>query len=671
MADQLPGFVGDNAGDANTYLQQMFVNRRASPFGTSYKSMHEVGFNKRVQSAVNQPPADGHPTRMEFKVSSTLGHLLHNMYFRVRFVVTPKSQAELTAHIPDGTQDNFDGTSRPLSQLLENIKLHPDGLLGMIDNVEMRHNSIVFQRLRRENLRLQRREQYNKDDHELQTRLLNGGTPKYHWLEPYNQFDLPNDPALGDASASFHVDHFVMKSENHGDSDTYKNISAYNTATKGHDGMYDTTDYTNYPPGKDGYPQANRHPTWERPLKNQFQQLQKKIPDEPKHILWDQYKPEFCHEIGLKDLPSSILCSETAADKKGNDIVTALGYIREQGGWVFDMQFEVPHPWHYNTADAFPILNLVNDMDVIFHLRPWQQWIQNWEMVSGLVDIKMDPNHIDMMINYYDIPKAIWDDQFPLNRQMNHYAPDYQQHLHEMEVTVPMPTAAEIENAPYTKHRSLTTGKEESININTIDRVARYGMLRLQGTDAVRNGTHALEFQSWDLLSKAWLEVANEKLLTKIETDVDVSKKYVERSQHFKELKNYAPGEVYYFPLGLDCDIHNPGGGVVNIRPFYNNFKLRMVFDPVKIHNLYVSGIDGTAAGATHKTTGAANPLTTGTLSSSSSPLSAYQTATQSYKGYITKNTTANTYTVRVRASIDFLVLDLVTYQNGQLYKQS
>ena len=43
MADQLPGFVGDNAGDANTFLQQMFVNRRASPFGTSYKSMHEVG----------------------------------------------------------------------------------------------------------------------------------------------------------------------------------------------------------------------------------------------------------------------------------------------------------------------------------------------------------------------------------------------------------------------------------------------------------------------------------------------------------------------------------------------------------------------------------------------------------------------------------------------------
>ena len=185
MADQLPGFVGDNAGDANTFLQQMFVNRRASPFGTSYKSMHEVGFNKRELHPVNQPPVDGHPTRMEFKVSSTLSHLLHNMYFRARFVITPKSNAELHAYL-DGKADDLDGTNRPLTKCLENLKMHPDGLLGCMNEVEMRHNSIVFQRLKRENMRLLRREQYNKDDHELQARLLNGDMPKYHTLIPRN-----------------------------------------------------------------------------------------------------------------------------------------------------------------------------------------------------------------------------------------------------------------------------------------------------------------------------------------------------------------------------------------------------------------------------------------------------------------------------------------------------
>ena len=182
MADQLPGFVGDNAGDANTFLQQMFVNRRASPFGTSYKSMHEVGFNKRTLSAVNQPPADGHPTNMEFKVSSTLGHLLHNMYFRARFTVKPKTEAQLNLVLA-GKHDLVDGSARHLTRALENVKLHPDGLLGCIDNVEMRHNSIVFQRLHRRNMRLMRKEQYNKEDHELQSRLVNGGPPKYHYLE--------------------------------------------------------------------------------------------------------------------------------------------------------------------------------------------------------------------------------------------------------------------------------------------------------------------------------------------------------------------------------------------------------------------------------------------------------------------------------------------------------
>jgi len=383
--------------------------------------------------------------------------------------------------------------------------------------------------------------------------------------------------------------------------------------------------------------------------------LRIRCPDESKHEILGNYKPEFYHEIGLKDMPSEVLCCDSTA---GNKLAVALGKIRDQGGWVFDQYFEVPHPWHYKTEDAFPILNLVNDMDVIFHLRPWQQWIQNYDAVKDLVDIEM--SNIDMLINYYDIPKRIWDNQFPLNRQMNHYAPDYQEHLEEFTIEVPVPSATDLANAEYTSHR--ITGVAKDININTIDRVARYGMLRLQGAEAIRSATHALDYYSWDVLKAAWLEVANEKLLTKIETDVEVNKKYIERSQHFKELKNFVPGEVTYFPLGLDCDVHNPGGGVINIRPFYNNFRLKMLFDPVKIHQLYLSNALASAGDA-------ANTLTNGT-SGSTSLVSSFQDTQQNYKGFITK-TANNTYSCKFRLSMSFLVLDLVTYQNGQLYKQA
>ena len=47
-----------------------------------------------------------------------------------------------------------------------------------------------------------------------------------------------------------------------------------------------------------------------------------------------------------------------------------------------------------------------------------------------------------------------------------------------------------------------------------------------------------------------------------------------------------------------------------------------------------------------------------------------YANGQQHYKGFITK-TANNTYQMKLRASINFLVLDLVTYQQGQLYKQA
>ena len=113
-------------------------------------------------------------------------------------------------------------------------------------------------------------------------------------------------------------------------------------------------------------------------------------------------------------------------------------------------------------------------------------------------------------------------------------------------------------------------------NVNTLDRVGRYLMVSFQDTGHRAGGTTARDHILLDIADSVWFEVNGEKLLTKIETPVDPLIKYQMRAQHFKELKNYVPGEIYFLPLGIDGDVHNPGGGVINIRPFYNNLKLNV-----------------------------------------------------------------------------------------------
>ena len=84
-----------------------------------------------------------------------------------------------------------------------------------------------------------------------------------------------------------------------------------------------------------------------------------------------------------------------------------------------------------------------------------------------------------------------------------------------------------------------------------------------------------------------------------------------------------------------------------------------MVFDPVKVHNLYISQLDHAAAA----------PTEVNGTSSSNDKVTNYVSPVQSYKGFIEK--VGNSYRLNLRASINFLVLDLVTYQQGQLYKQA
>ena len=270
----------DMSGDANTFLQSMFVSAGSSPFGSQHISMHEIGFNKREIAPTTQPPADGHPGRMEFKVSSTLGHLAHQFWLRAKFTVEVKSTANLGAHIGDALQNDA------LQQKLENVKCHPDMILGMLDNVEMRQNSVVFQRLKRKNMRTLRREQYNKDDHELQTRLVNGGMPKYHYLKQ-------TGTTINGDQLSRHLcsSKAVL---------TTPDADATNASVE-----YVYTPYEHIKAGDGMHDGTSRY-------KSQWEELQLRVPDDEPTDLWDDYRPEFHQEIGLKDVSDAVLSQSNA-----------------------------------------------------------------------------------------------------------------------------------------------------------------------------------------------------------------------------------------------------------------------------------------------------------------------------------------------------------------------
>ena len=82
----------------------------------------------------------------------------------------------------------FGATSNPrsLSRKLENIKMHKDGIFGAVNNIELRHNSVVFYRIHRKHHRNTERELYNKADHQVNRQLQHGGHPSYFHFEGFD-----------------------------------------------------------------------------------------------------------------------------------------------------------------------------------------------------------------------------------------------------------------------------------------------------------------------------------------------------------------------------------------------------------------------------------------------------------------------------------------------------
>ena len=888
-------------GDSNLAMKAIIQGGKnavlGTPFGHVHRAQHEVGFNKRTFEPQSQVPDFVNTINSSvFTISTTMGHLMQNMYMLADFQIIPKGDTDLNSYIKDWEkdikwQDDFqhtdgatgsDGTTklmpftftrsaahittgspywdgamnaqqggwagasthdttnaeyagemywdrrgslqngtvaervngsttsglawtdgtknalnygdgtiaggapptdglttasrisdefesgvtkikqpRMLTKKLENIKLHKDGLFGIVSDIEMMHNSIVFHRTHRWQHRNTKRELYNRSDHNLLQILQHGGQPSYIWFEPFDD-NVPSTNAAdndkhhhtktrgssrtpregarsvmsgiyryrqtplsqwggrnnnlhalaakeGDGTPNhltglhaydtFNCGHFKIHREALDARDGYVYLGAdphrelaqgepdchptaeasssfgwsgytgidqhWQLARAGFDGMVDTT-----------YHQNDQRPACLRPRKrlSQFQLLQKRAPLESKYNLVDKYKPELYTEIGCKDLPGEML----AAPQAGKFLKKALGRLRDDNGIILEQAMEVPHPWHYNVSDSFPILNLVNDMQVTVNYRNKDQWIQNAEEVNQLWEWKI--RRVRMIVLYYDVPKEVWDNQFPLNRQMNYTKHDYQSTEKDfaLEIECPGVDTHQYENSynnttrESNRHRNnVHNAQEFSIGLNAIDGVVRYLVTSIGGQNQSSSGgawDHEDMTFANDIVGSAWLQVGEEKVndaKTVDATVLDPWKVFVQRHQHFKEMENFLPGSTIYFPLGLDCDIHNYGGGSTNFKPFSQQCKMVMRIDPWKIDKLYKAGIpyvkyDGGLKGAA---------AIDGDPKALENACSRWVGADGgSLHGFIERKD--NKYVCRLKVRVSALILSLVTSEGGQLFAQ-
>jgi hypothetical protein len=341
---------------------------------------------------------------------------------------------------------------------------------------------------------------------------------------------------------------------------------------------------------------------------------------------WDKFLPSWFHEIGLKDVyaaPGTL--KQAFIDQLGDQ------------QWEFPIVLDIPHPFHYKPSQSVASLNFVNDLEIILNFSDFRQWVQNYKDIADFVDLQADK--FSLVTQYYNVPRGVWDSNFPLRAQLNYPAPDWI-------------VQDKIEIIKIREEEKKTL----AFNTNTFDRVARYFVFSLQpSTFYQSNDSRYMPHVYLDLVSAIWLEISGDKVGTKIQTDCDVFRKFQERYSQFNETYSYYPGELYYLPLGFDCDIHNPGGGAMNIRPVSTNLNVMYTIDGQKVKRAYESGC--------HYTT-RITPTST-QLEHSKSRFSNGSTY-----GAISYNATTREYEIPVRVRVMALTLNIVTYHNGQMYSQ-
>ena len=593
-------------GSLSTMLKTV-VSGNNTPFtGKSFTPYHPVSQNWR-DSYPKTAVTTTKPSRVQFEVTSTLGHLVDKIHGRWTFRVTI-NKAKMIAYL-DAAPTDVSPHER-----IQNIKLLSNQARNMLDQWTILHNSTEAEVKKSWQLERMAREIFTPEETDYQHMLTNGywtGSPKrnqhggaryIYWngSASVGKWDdsLPNIPYFG------------------------RDISTRSTYN----------------------------------MKSQHECFKMRDPETPEADFYKRHKYHYYHEIGLKDHPAVT----TTATRE--NIINALfpGSITDLT-FDFELTYEFQTPWHRNIKDAFAILNCVNHPEFWLYFRKPEEWIQNWAEVSAYTDVGV--LDFSLLTNYYDIPRQLWDSNYPLSEQKNWFTPEFQWHSYDKTITC---------TGTGNPATNTTSVPEITINVNTIDRVARYFMVTVQANLHFQGGNINRENVFLDIVKNMWLEVNNEKVLTKIQTPVRLYLTKVNRFMYCGHRGNSFDGEIYVVPLCIDTSMDNPGGGSVDMHPIYNNVKLHIIVDPSKVEALALSGNPDFA----QPTISLDMPVlsTPGSVVTTPAPSLAngYTNAAGSTSGAIVITGSAGnyTYTLDARIQTTALVLDMITFDSGQLYKQ-
>ena len=605
-------------GSLSTMLKTV-VSGNNTPFtGKHFTALHPVSQNWR-DSYPKTAVTTTKPSRVQFEVTSTLGHLVDKIHGKWTFRVTV-NKAKMIAFL------NLAPTDTTPADRVQNIKLLPNQARNMLDQWTILHNSTEAEVKKSWQLERMAREMYTPEETEYQHMLTNGfwnGSPKRH-QHGGARYIYWRGAAAGTSTALV--------------------------------GTWDDDLPTVPYKGRDTSTRLTYN------MKSQHECLKARDPETNEADFYKKYKYHYYHEIGLRDHP---IVTTTATTISITDALFPGGATDLT--FDFELTYEFQTPWHKNIKDAFAILNCVNHPEFWLYFRKPEEWIQNWSEVSAYVDVGV--LDFSLLTNYYDIPRQLWDANFPLSEQKNWFTPEFQWHQYDklIECTGTGNASANATSIP-----------EIVINVNTIDRVARYLMVTIQANIHFQGGNLNKENVFLDIVKNIWLEVNNEKVLTKIQTPTRLYNTKVNRFMFCGHEGNTFPGEIYVLPLCIDCSMDNPGGGSVDMHPIYNNVKLHLVLDPAKIEALAWSG-DGNYAQPATGLTLPAFPILSDTATSTTtnclvpSLLNGTTNGSGSTTGAIViTSPSAGVYKYSIDAKIQTtaLVLDMITFDNGQLYKQ-
>jgi hypothetical protein len=257
---------------------------------------------------------------------------------------------------------------------------------------------------------------------------------------------------------------------------------------------------------------------------------------------------------------------------------------------------------------------------------------------------------------------------FPLQRQINYHVQEYQEWTHQ-----------EVISFDYTAGRY----KSVDYQVNQIERNVRYLMFFIQSYDQLNDQTmNLLDKHLLDCVSSIWVEINQEKLLTKIETPIkwlQVQNREFMFGKEGKAFNGQFPGYIAYLPFAIDCDFHAPGSGHIDMKPAFNSTKLRVIFDNKKIQDLYF-GEDpvymrndndtntaakntGASFSPSHKHTG------NGSESYNGSGYGMIQKDSSSTADQTNWRTTKGKYKVNAKITVRALCLDMITFDYGQFFK--